>query len=112
MKKLFIAIVGLSIFSSYCAETQILSENKYDVTYGVSGKILYVKAPDGHEYIISSVGSKEKNNACGGTSIIHAEGCKKCEEIKSNHEIKIIQEDFGRYVIKAEKKRTVKEICK
>lgn len=109
MKKLFIAIVGLSIFSSYCAETQIFSENKYDVTYGVSGKILYVKAPDGHEYIISSVGSKEKNNACGGTSIIHAEGCKKCEEIKSNHEIKIIQEAFGRYVIKAVKKRIVKE---
>ena len=106
MKKLFIAIIGFSIFTSYCAETQILSEKKYDVSCGISGNILYVKAPDGHEYIISSVGAKMPGRASGGgTNIIHAEGCKKCEETKSKNEIKIIQEDFGRYVIKAVKKK-------
>ena len=101
MKKLFTVIIGFSIFTSYCAETQILSEKKYNVSCGISGNILYVKAPDGHEYIISIVGGTDG----GGTNIIHAEGCKKCEETKSNNEIKIIQEDFGRYVIKAVKKK-------
>ena len=45
--------------------------------------IEYFTAPDGHDYILASTFGIS-SNAGTGVAIIHAVGCKKCEELKNN----------------------------